>query len=241
MPSISVPTALAIGAGVTAVGGIASGVVGAGAAKDAASLQAGAARNAATAQLAMFNTQSANLKPWLTGGQGGLNQLNALTGTGPGGNPLTAPLTSPFKPTMEQLASTPGYQFSLDQGLKATQNGFAAQGLGQSGAAAKGAAQFAEGLAGTTYQQQFSNDLAQKQQIYNMLGGISASGQNAGTMTANMGMAAQTQAGAFNTSAAAANAAGIVGGANAAIGGLGAVSGAAGNFATLAALRGMYG
>ena len=38
-------------------------------------------------------------------------------------------MSAPFAPTMAQLASTPGYQFTLDQGLKATQNAYAAQGL----------------------------------------------------------------------------------------------------------------
>ena len=73
----------------------------------------------------------------MQGGQQALTQLQGLTGTGVGGNPLTAPLTSQFQPTMAQLEQTPGYQFSLDQGLKATQNSYAGQGLGASGAAMK--------------------------------------------------------------------------------------------------------
>ena len=54
------------------------------------------------------------------------------------------------------LARMPGYQFTLDQGLKSTQNGFAARGLGTSGAALKGAAQYATGLANQTYGDQFN-------------------------------------------------------------------------------------
>ncbi len=54
------------------------------------------------------------------------------------------------------LRQTPGYQFALSQGLQATQNSAAARGLGVSGAALKGAATFATGLADNTYQQQFN-------------------------------------------------------------------------------------
>ncbi len=67
------------------------------------------------------------------------------------------PSNPTFAPTIENLEKTPGYQFTLDQGLKAVQNSYAAQGLGTSGAAMKGAADYAEGLASTTYQNQFKN------------------------------------------------------------------------------------
>ena len=67
------------------------------------------------------------------------------------------PSNPTFAPTMENLEKTPGYKFILDQGLKAVQNSYAAQGLGTSGAAMKGAADYAEGLASTTYQNQFKN------------------------------------------------------------------------------------
>ncbi len=70
-----------------------------------------------------------------------------------------APMT-PQQAASNALSQTPGYQFALDQGLKATQNGFAAQGLASSGAAMKGGAQFAEGLASQTYNQQLQNYLA---------------------------------------------------------------------------------
>lgn len=57
------------------------------------------------------------------------------------------------------LESTPGYRFTLDQGLKSTQNSFAAKGLANSGAALKGAAGFATGLANSTYEQRLSDYL----------------------------------------------------------------------------------
>lgn len=94
------------------------------------------------------------------------------------------------------LENTPGYKFALDQGLKATQNGFAAQGLASSGAAMKGGAQFAEGLASQTYNQQLQNYLqsfnsnlnnynSQFQNAYNAYSGTTNNALNAYTGTSN--------------------------------------------------------
>lgn len=204
------------------------------AAKSAAQTQANAANNASAQQLAMFEQLRTSLQPFVNTGVSANSQLAGLTGTNPGGNPLTAPLTKAFQPTMAQLAATPGYQFSLQQGLEATQNSYAAQGLGASGAAQKGAANYAEGLAGTTYQQQFGNYLAQNQQIYNMLGGLNSQGENAAAGVGNAGLGAATTAGGFSTSGAAAQAGGTIGAANAVTAG---VNGAQ-NTAVTAALLG---
>lgn len=105
---------------------------------------------------------------------------------------------------MDRLAQTPGYQFAKQQGLQATQNSFAAQGLGQSGAALKGAAQFTTGLADQTYQSQLDN-------FFKLMNtGASAAGS-----LGQLGQGAATQAGQFSTSGAAAQGAGAVGAANA--------------------------
>jgi hypothetical protein len=168
---------------------IGSAVVGAGASiagsQTAANAQTQASQNAINAQQQMFNVTQQNLSPYNQAGQGALTQLQSLTGTNAGGNPLTAPLTSQFQPTQAQLAATPGYQFTLNQGLESTQNAYAAQGLGSSGAALKGAANYAEGLAGTTYQQQLQNYLTQNAQTYNMLQGQVGIGENAAAQVGN--------------------------------------------------------
>jgi len=138
-----------------------------------------AGKNASQTEMNAFAQASGIESPWITGGMGAYNQYLNLTGAGPGGNPLTAPLTKPFDPSM--LASTPGYQFTLGQGLKSTQNSFAAEGLGSSGAAEKGSAAYTTGLAQSTYNQQFQNYLTQNQQIGNMLlapAGIGAQAAN---------------------------------------------------------------
>lgn len=242
MPSISIPAAVAIG-GLGAAGSLASGLLSSGAAKSAAKTQAQAAQFADQQQLAMFQQIQANLSPFTQLGTGAASKLASLTGTGPGGNPLIAPLTAPFQPTQAQLAATPGYQFVLNQGLQGVQNSYAAQGLGSSGAALKGAANYAEGLAGTTYQQQFQNYLNQNQQIANLISGQITTGENAAAMTGSLGTQNTLAANNFLTSGAAATAAGTVGATNALTSSLSNLTGTAGNAALLLALnnQGMFG
>ena len=244
MPSISLPAALAASAGAAVVGG---GVQALGA-YSAGQTQAAAENNAANVSLTEANNSNALiesiygqnkslLQPFIGAGESALTQLQKLTGTNAGGNPLTAALTKPFAPTMAQLAGTPGYQFTLQQGELATQAGASALGqgsavsgvgsaqgggIGPSGPLGKGLANYAEGLASTTYQQQFSNYLTQNQQIYNMLSGQVATGAGAAGALANAGTTAGGQSanalltgagqyGSLISAGAAASAAGTVG------------------------------
>ena len=164
------------GAGVAALGLGAVGSLG----QAFGSMRAGSAMSkanqAALAQQMMMYQQTAqNVAPYIQAGDQNLAMLEQRL---PG-------LTANFNPTMGQLEQTPGYQFTKEQGLQAAQNSYAAQGLGTSGAAMKGAANYAEGLASNTFQQQFQDYLSQNQQNYNML-------QN----SAQMGLAgSQIQAG----------------------------------------------
>ena len=68
-----------------------------------------------------------------------------------------------WSPTQASLENTPGYQFALQQGLRATQNSLAASGLAGSGAAAMAAGNYATGLASQTWPQVFQTWLAQQQ------------------------------------------------------------------------------
>lgn len=184
-----------------------AGIAGAGAtifgAQAGANAQQQAASQANQLQQQMFNTTQGNLNPFIQQGQSTNNILSYLLGTGgtgpggaAGGQNGAGSLTSTFQPTMQQLAATPGYQFSLNQGEKSTQNSYAAQGLGSSGAALKGAAGYAQGLAANTYQQQFQNYLGQNNQIYNMLSGQAGMGESA---AAGLGSIAQGTANSMNS------------------------------------------
>jgi hypothetical protein len=131
-----------------------------------------------------------------------------------------------FQPTQAQLEATPGYQFNLSQGLKSTQNGYAAQGLGTSGAALKGAATYASGLADTTYQNQFKNALDSYTTNVSRLQNIASLGENAGANTGNFGTQTAANIGQTAVGAANASAAGTIGSANAITGGINSLSNA---------------
>jgi hypothetical protein len=104
-------------------------------------------------------------------------------------------LLKTFNPTMQQLEGTPGYKFALGQGLTAGQNKLTSMGLGNSGAAVQGAEQFAQGLASTTYQQAFNNDLTNRTTGYNMLMQPVQMGANAAAMQGNNAMTLGTNIG----------------------------------------------
>ena len=187
-------------------GGVAaSGLLGAGISaigqSSAAGQQAKSQQAALQFQESVYNQNTARLQPWVSAGT---NQLQALQTALPG-------LTAQFNPTMAQLQNTPGYQFALNQGLQATQNGQAASGLGNSGSALKGAEQYAQGLASTTYQQQFQNYLSQNSQIYNMLSGVANTGENAAAQTGTLGINSATGVSNALTGLGNAQAAGIAG------------------------------
>lgn len=123
-------------------------------ASSAANAQKAAAQNATQAQMNMFNTSKGELQPFIDAGTTGLNKLTSNIDS----------LAAPINMDQATLEATPGYQFNLAQGLKANANSAASRGLGISGAEDKGGQAFASGLASGTYQQQFSNALANKQQ-----------------------------------------------------------------------------
>ena len=99
----------------------------------------------------VYGQQSSNLNPYLQAGQQGLQQL--LAGTGQGGN-LTQQFTAP---SAEDARNQPGYQFALQQGMKALQNSAAASGQLQGGGNLKAITQYAQGLADTNYQNVYNN------------------------------------------------------------------------------------
>jgi hypothetical protein len=152
---------------------------------------------------------------------------------GSGGNPLAAyglkGLT--FQPTQAELEATPGYQFNLAQGRQAVSNSSAAKGRGISGAALKGAANYATGLANntlTTQQGIFQQNLGN---VLNPLMSLSGMGQNAAAVTGSQGLQATGIANNALVGGANAQAAGMVGGANAISSGLSGLGSSAMNYA----------
>jgi hypothetical protein len=184
---------------------VGSAVVGAGSSLAASSKQAKASKKASDVQERMYQQTREDLLPYNEAGQYATGQLR---------NRLTE-LTSPIVMDQATLEKTPGYQFNLAQGLKATQNSAAARGLGTSGAALKGAATFATGLADSTYQNQFNNENINRTNAYNRLMGLAQLGESAAAQTG--AYATQTGQGIANSTIQGGNAqaAGINGAANA--------------------------
>lgn len=213
-------------AGAAVVGGVASSAIGASGAKSAANTQANAANNAANLQWQQFQQLQQNLQPYMQLGQNSIPGLQSQLGKLGG-------MDFSFNPTEAQLEQTPGYQFTLQQGLKGVDNSLAAKGLNLSGAQAKGIAGYTTGLADQTYQQQYQNALQQFQanygvqsDQYNRLSGLVGLGQSSAAGVGNAGLQTANSAGNFLTSGANAQAAGTVGAANAINGGIGALGGA---------------
>jgi hypothetical protein len=203
---------------------VVGGAVQAYSANKAASGQVQAANDAAALQKSMFDTTQKNLSPYIQEGNTATNQLNAQL----------PELTKPINMDETTLRNTPGYQFNLAQGLKATQNSAAARGLGISGAALKGAAIFSAGTADNTYQNQFNNANTNQTNAYNRLKGLIDTGESAAAGQGTIGAAtgnsiAGNIVGAGNANAAAANATGA-----------GAI-GAANQIAGYGAYQGLYG
>ncbi len=189
--------------GTTAAAIVGAGALGAGAsvygAGQAASAQESAAGRATAAEQQMFGIANQNLQPYIQTGNAAASQIAGLEGLN-GGTPGNI---------QNVLQSLPGYQFTNYQGLKSVQNQATARGLGLSGAAEKGAANYSTGLANSYY----NNYLTGLQNTENTGAGAAASLTGAATQTGG-------QIGSN-----------IVGGANAAAASINSQAGAVGNLA----------
>jgi len=135
----------------------------------------------------------------------GLWGLNEMTGEVRGTPGMGVPGQSGLlgaMPSLTDITQLPGYSFTLDQGLKATQNAAAAQGLGSSGAALKGASTYAENLANTYYNNYLQNYWTNQNNRYNMLYNLAGFGSGSANAMASAAV------GAGNTGAQASTAAG---------------------------------
>ena len=207
---------------------VGSAVIGAGAqmygANKAADAQGKAAQMGIDANMQMYNTTRNDLAPYREIGQRASTDLTGRLDE----------LTAPIELTQDWLENTPGYQFTRQQGLKVTQNAAAARGLGVSGAALKGAATFATGLADNTYKTQFDVARANKSDAYSRLKGLVDTGQSAAAATGAAGTSTAKTVGdlgvgAGNAEAAMWNAGG------------GAVKNFANDVGGYAAYKGLYG
>lgn len=89
--------------------------------------------------------------------------------------------------TGADLANEPGYQFRFNEGLRAINSMAANRGSLDSGATLKALTRFGQDYAGNEYQNAFNRDAANKERKYNMLAGISGTGQTTATQVGQFG------------------------------------------------------
>lgn len=172
---ISAGAAAAIGAGVSAAAGLAGSAMQAGATSNAANLSRGDARIA-------YLMQDAQFAPYRSAGENALGQVQGLTAGGWGG----------YQDTMRAGFQTdPGYQFALDQGLRAVDATQNQGGTFDSGARDKARLAYAEGLAA----QQYGNYANRFNNYVNQLYQLATIGENAAARTGAAGTAAAQQMG----------------------------------------------
>lgn len=172
---------------------IGAAVIGAGGSMAASNQQSKAAQGAKNAEMAALGEQTKLSDPYRQLGEAALPQLRSLLGIGDGGN----------TPEQRQaiLASTPGYQFARDEGLKGTKASAGSMGMALSGNTLKALDQYGTGLADQTYQSAVGN-----------LMGVTGLGQAAAAgQAANVGASADRQSGYYTNlgNINAANVAGI--------------------------------
>lgn len=152
---------------------------------------AGTAANNATAAA---NAGIAGLSPYATNGATASNAL--ATDLQAGGQ-----LNTPFNAQM-MAATSPGYQFQLQQGQSGLARSMAAAGLSGSGGAMKAAMQYNQNYAGTAYNNAFNQYTTQNQNLFNNLNSQAQQGQQASTTQAGLGVNAAQYGGTINTNAA---------------------------------------
>lgn len=211
----------AAGAVVGAGASLASGIMGANAAEDAAKMQQQSQQDSLNWIKNVYSGSEKNLQPFIGSGQSALGSLMGFYGL-PGGN------SSGAQQSFQQFQNTPFYQFPLQQANLATNRALAASGLIGSGAQLRDVSQLNSGYASQGLGQYLSG-----------LGTMAASGQNAAGALGGIGVQTGPQIGAANSAYGNAGAAGAIGSNNAMTQGIGGAIGALTNQNTLSSLRNM--
>lgn len=168
------------------IGGV-TGRTQANAAKDAARIQAEQQQKALDLQRQMFEQNQANMQPWLQTGTRALGQLESMNNQGAFSMPdyqSPAPYQAPqpFSFDYSQYQNDPGFQFQLQQGMRALDNSASARGGALGGNQQRTAQQFGTGLASQNYGEAFQRALGGYQTNANV-------GLNAYQTNANTGLA----------------------------------------------------
>ena len=129
-----------------------------------------------------------------------------------------------IKPFTYDESQDPMAQTMLQMGSQAIANQRSALGGVNSGATLQALSDYGQKTAASSYQQEYNNYYNRLNQIYNMLAGVSQSGQNAAAGVGNAGMSTANALASNALGAGNAQAAGSIGNANALSGALSGVS-----------------
>ena len=155
---------------------------------NASEAQLEAVKLALAEQKRQFDINQGNIAPWLGAGKMGLTALQRGlglgedTGTGPVGY---GELMDKF--TTEDFEADPGYQFRVEEGMKALDRTASARGSVLSGGAIKAAQRYNSGLASQEYGNAFNRFQIEQANRYNRLAGLSGTGQVAANQLSNLG------------------------------------------------------
>ena len=190
---------------------VVSSAIGANASRGAAATQSDAANRAADLQNQQYQQTREDQAPYREAGYNALGRMQNMAGNVPGA----------FKFGMSDFQQDPGYQFRMDQGMKAIERSAAARGGLLSGNTGGALQNFGQGLASQEYQNAYNRALtgyntgvASENQLYNRQAGLAGIGQTAANFIGTAGANNAANVGNLMTSGAAAQAAGNVGMAN---------------------------
>lgn len=187
---------------------VGSAVVGAVASNQAAKKGAKAAKSAAAsnerlglAQLAenrrQYDLSRMDQAPWRNYGQRGLIELGGLMGIADdtfNQQAMERYRNSPlYIGEIDQLESSPGYQFRLGEGLKSIERSALSRGMGRSGATLKALQRYGEGLAADEYNNYYNRVSDSFNTYANRLAGMAGVGQTANQSLAQLGLGYQGQ------------------------------------------------
>lgn len=176
------------------IGSIIGGLIGSQGAQAAGSAAGAAGEQAYQNARGEINTDRSSLTPWTQSGIAAQNKLNALLGLGTiysGDGSGWYGIDSTGAKALQTKAyndfqTTPGYQFRLDQGVKALDRSAASKGMLLSGAQTKGLNDYAQGQASSEYGNYVNqlkgvsdSGLAGQTGVNNTAAGVFTNGNNA--------------------------------------------------------------
>lgn len=196
--------------------------IGADASGRAADKQYAATQDATAEQRRQYDQTRQDMMPFYNTGVAGNQQLAYLLGLNQAPEAYSnvnkevgafGGLSKSFDPNNFQ--QDPGYQFRLNEGLKALQRSAAAKGMANSGATMKAINDYAQGAASQEFNNAYNRYNTDQTNLYNRLAGVSNAGQVSANTLANVGQNTANQISSNMIQGGNAQAAGTMGTANA--------------------------